>query len=154
VSERAQVLADQLEQANRELVHTVEQLSDAQWKTTTVDEGWSVGVVVHHVATGHGYLSGLVGKIADGDPVTVDRDAIHRANAEHAVQFADVTKASALALLRQNGAAATAVVRRLDDAQLDRAGGSMGMTAAQAIERVLIGHVRNHHASIRQATGS
>jgi uncharacterized damage-inducible protein DinB len=154
VTERAQVLADQLAQSNRELIHTVERLSDAQWKATTAEEGWSVGVVVHHVATGHGYLSGLVRKMADGDPVAVDRDAMHRANAEHAVQFADVTRASALALLRQNGAAATATVRGLDDTQLDRVGGSMGMTTAQVIERVLIGHVRNHHASIRQAIGS
>jgi uncharacterized damage-inducible protein DinB len=154
VSERAQVLADQLEQANHELIHTVEQLSDAQWKATTADEGWRVGVVVHHVATGHGYLSGMVRKIADGDPVAVDRDAIHRANAEHAVQFADVTKASALALLRQNGAYAVAIVRGLEDSQLDRVGGSMGMTTAQAIERVLVGHVQNHHASIRQAVGA
>jgi hypothetical protein len=30
----------------------------------------------------------------------------------------------------------------------------MGMTAAQLIERVLIGHVHDHHGSIRRAVGT
>ena len=55
-------------------------------------------------------------------------DAINRGNAEHAIQFAHATKAETLALLRQSGAAAAAMVRGLGDTQLDRAGGSMGMT--------------------------
>jgi uncharacterized damage-inducible protein DinB len=153
VSERARTLADSFEQANRDLIHTVERLSDAQWKAKTAGEGWSVGVVAHHVAGGHTGIAGFVQKIANGEHVSVDMDAINRGNAEHAIQFAHTTKAETLALLRQNGAAAAAMVRGLGDTQLDRAGGSMGMTAAQVIERVLIGHVRDHHGSIRQAVG-
>jgi uncharacterized damage-inducible protein DinB len=154
MSERARTLAKQFEQANHELIATVERLSDAQWKTKTAGEGWSVGVVAHHVAGGHQGISGFVKKIAHGEPFSVDMDALHKSNAEHAIQFAHVTKAETLALLRQNGAAAAATVRGLDDAQLDRVGGSMGMTAAQAIERILIGHVRDHHSSIREAIGA
>ncbi len=154
MSERARTLAERFEQANRELIHTVEGLSDAQWRTKTAGEGWSVAVVAHHVAGGHAALSGLVQKIANAEPVAVDMDALHKRNAEHAVQHAHTTKAETLALLRQNGAAATAAVRGLGDAQLDRVGGSMGMTAAQVIERILIGHVVDHHGSIRKAIGA
>ena len=154
MSERAQALADRFEQANRELIQTVERLSDAQWKMQTAGEGWSVGVVAHHVAGGHVGISGWVQKIANGDPISVDMDAMHRRNAEHAVQHAHTTKAETLAILRQNGAAAAAVVRGLGDAQLDRVGGAMKMSASQAIERILIGHVQDHHGSIKKAIGA
>jgi uncharacterized protein (TIGR03083 family) len=154
MSERARTLANQFEHENRELIATVERLSDAQWKAKTAGEGWSVGVVAHHVAGGHQGVAGLVQKIANGESFSFDMAMVHKGNAEHAVQFARVTKAETLALLRQNGAAAAATVRGLDDAQLDRVGGSMGMTAAQAIERILIGHVQDHHGSIREAIGA
>jgi hypothetical protein len=46
-----------------------------------------------------------------------------------------------------------ATVRALGDAELDRSVTlPMGpMTAAQVVERILIGHAQGHHASIRQA---
>jgi uncharacterized damage-inducible protein DinB len=154
MSERARALADRFEQANRELIQTVERLSDGQWKMKTEGEGWTVGVVAHHVAGGHAGISGWVQKIANGEPIAVDMDALHKRNAEHAVQHAHTTKAETLALLRQNGAAATAVVRGLGDAQLDQVGGALKMTAAQAIERILIGHVQDHHGSIKKAIGA
>jgi uncharacterized damage-inducible protein DinB len=154
MSERARTLAERFEQANRELIHTVEGLSDAQWRTTTAGEGWSVAVVAHHVAGGHQGIAGFVTEIANGKPISLDMDMINKGNAEHAVQFANATKGETLALLRQNGAAAAATVRGLGDTHLDRVGGSMGMTAAQVIERILIGHVHDHHGSIRKAIGA
>lgn len=154
MSERARSLAERFEQANRELIHTVEGLSDAQWRTKTTGEGWSVAVVAHHVAGGHQGIAGFVARIAHGEPVSLDMDMINKGNAEHAIQHANATKAETLALLRQNGAAAAATVRGLGDTELDRVGGSMGMTAAQVIERILIGHVHDHHGSIRKAIGA
>jgi hypothetical protein len=79
---------------------------------------------------------------------------LDKMNADHAEQFAHATKAETLALLRQNAAAAAAIVREMGDAQLDRVGGPMNMSAAQAIERILIGHVHEHHGSIRKAIGA
>jgi len=155
MSERAGTLADQLERANRDLIHTIEGLSDAQWRAKTPGDGRTVGVVAHHVAVSHKSVTGLVGAIAHGRAVpTITMEMIDHGNATHATQHANCTKAETLALLRQNGAAAAAMVRGLGDAQLDRVGGSMGMSAAQAIERVLIGHVHDHHNSIRKAIGA
>ena len=156
MSERARNLAHQFEQANHELIATVERLSDAQWRTKTVGDGRSVGVVAHHVAGSHQGLAGLVQKIASGEPVpAITMDMIHQGNAAHAAQHANCTKAETLALLRQNGAAAVATVRGLGDPELDRSATlPMGtMSAAQLIEGVLIGHVHDHHGSIRQAIG-
>jgi len=154
MSERARNLAQQLEQANHELVTTIEGLSDAQWRAATPDDGRSVGVVAHHVAASHKTVAGHVSAIAHGQAVPhITMDMIHAGNAEHAKQFAHCTKAETLALLRQNGAAAVATVRALGDAELDRSVTlPMGpMTAAQVVERILIGHAQGHHASIRQA---
>jgi uncharacterized damage-inducible protein DinB len=154
MSERARNLAQQLEQSNHRLITTIEGLSDAQWRAETPDDGRSVGVVAHHVATSHKTVAGLVGAIAHGQPVPpITMDMIHQGNAAHATQFANCTKAETLALLRQNGAAAVATVRALQDAELDRSVTfPLGtMTAAQVVERILIGHAEGHHGSIRQA---
>ena len=154
MSERAQDLAHQLEQANQALVATIEGLSDAQWRAKTPGDGRTVGVVAHHVASSHKSVAGLVGAIAHGQKVpNITMEMIHEGNAAHAAQFANATKAETLALLRQNGAAAVATVRALGDAELERTVAfPMGtMTAAQVVERVLIGHANDHHGTIRKA---
>ena len=154
MSERAQTLADHLEQANRDLIHTVEGLSDAQWRAKTPGDGRTVGVVAHHVAASHKSVAGLVDAIAHGRTVpTITMEMIHEGNATHATQHAHCTKAETLALLRQNGAAAVATVRGLNETQLDRTVAfPMGtMTAAQVVERVLTGHANGHHDTIRRA---
>jgi uncharacterized damage-inducible protein DinB len=153
MSERGRSLAARFEQANDELIAAVEQMSDDEWRKTTAAEGWTVGVIAHHVAEAHRALAQLVRRIAAGDPVALDMDSIHRANAEHARQHADCTRAETVALLRRNGAGAAATVQGLTDAELDRVGGRGMMTAAQVVERVLIGHVAQHLGSIRATLG-
>jgi DinB family protein len=157
MSERARILAEQLEQANRDLIHTVEGLSDTQWRAKTPGDGRTVGVVAHHVAASHKSVVGLVGAIAHGQAVpTITMEMIHEGNATHATQHANCTKAETVALLRQNGAAAVATVRGLSETELDRtATFPMGtVTAAQVIERILTGHANDHHGTIRRAIGA
>jgi hypothetical protein len=108
------------------------------------------------VATSHKAVAGLAGAIAHGQPVpTITMEMIHEGNAKHAAQHANVTKAETLALLRQNGAAAVAAVRGFGDAELDRTVTfPMGMLSlAQVVERILTGHAKDHHATIRKAIG-
>ena len=156
MSERARHLAQQFEQANHALIATVDRLSDDQWRAKTPGDGRSVGVVAHHVAEGHKGIAGLAGAIAHGQPVPpLTMDMIHQGNATHAAQHAHCTKAETLALLRQNGAAAAATVRGLGETELDRTATlPLGtMSASQVIERILIGHVHDHHGSIQKAIG-
>jgi len=155
---RAEELASKFDQACREFNTVVEKLSDAEWKTLTGGEKWSVGVVAHHVAGGHAGISGIVHVIAKGQPLPgLTMEMIHEGNAKHAKEHANTTKAETLALLRENASKASSTVRGLSDAELDRSAPLLGgppMTAAQAIEGILINHVREHLGSIRTAIGA
>lgn len=154
MSERAKALADQFDQANGDLIRTVEKSSEAQWKATCAGEKWPVGVTAHHVAGGHETIAGIVQQIATGQPLpNITMEMIDQNNAQHAEQFKNCTREETAALLRSTGAKASATVRGLSDAQLARTARLMGgeMSAQQFIERVLLGHLASHGASIRAA---
>jgi uncharacterized damage-inducible protein DinB len=157
VSERAQALADQFEQANNEAIAAVEGCSDEQWRRHVEAENRSVGVVMHHVAIAHPLIAAWVTAAARGQDVGVERGRIDQFNAQHACEQATCTKAEMLDLLRRNGEAAARVVRDLDDAQLDSSATIITemplMTAQQVTERILIGHVRGHLSTVRTAIG-
>ena len=156
---RAEQMAKKFEASCGELNRVVEGLSDADWKKVTTAEKWPVGVVAHHVAQGHANISGLIQVVAKGQPgPQITMDMIHANNAKHAQEKANVTKAETLALLRTGGDKAADIVRGLSDAELDRSGTVLvdapAMTAAQAIEGILINHVHEHLGSIRATTGA
>jgi hypothetical protein len=154
VSERAEALATQFEQANNDLISSVQSMSDSQWKAICSGEQWSVGVTAHHVAGGLQPITGLVQMLAAGQAPPITQVQIDQGNAQHARDAANCTKEETLAMLRENGRSAAAAVRSLSDEQLGQAGTVFGnpMTAQQGIEMILIGHVQAHSASIKQAT--
>jgi uncharacterized damage-inducible protein DinB len=158
MSQRSQALVNRFERASQEMIATVERCSDAHWTTKTSSEAWSVGVVAHHVAQGHEAIAGFVKMIATGQPLPpLTMDTLHQMNAEHAKQYANCTKAETLALLRKNAAAAAGILRELSDEQLDRSAPVLGgppMTAEQMVEQVLVGHMQEHHGSIRATMGA
>ena len=77
------------------------------------------------------------------------------ANAQHARQFAEVSTADTVALLRENGARTAAFLRGVDDAQLGRPaafGPGDGMTVTiDQIAAIACRHCRTHLASARHA---
>lgn len=151
---RAEALAKQFETKVQEATAILERLSDADWKKTTSAEGWSVGVVAHHMAGGHEAIAALIKTIADGKSApTLTMDMLNGMNAKHAQEHVNCTKAETLALHKKNAAAAVALVRGLGDTDLDRSGtvltGMPAMSAAQVTERALIGHIDEHVGSIR-----
>ena len=158
MSERAQALAEQFEQANNEAIAAVERCSDEQWRRHIESENRSVGVVMHHVAIAHPVIAEWVTAAARGQDVGIERGRIDQFNAQHAREQATCTKAETLDLLRRNGEAAARVVRALDDAQLDNSAtiiiGRPPLTAQQVTERILIGHVRGHLATVQAAIGA
>jgi hypothetical protein len=156
---RAEQLASKFEQSCRDFNTVVERLSAAEWKKPTSAEKWPVAVVAHHVAGGHEAIAGIVQMIAKGQPLpNLTMDALHEMNAKHAQEHANASKEETLALLKTNGSKAAAIVRGLGDAELDRSGtvlaGMPAMTAAQAIEGILINHVNEHLGNIRAAIGA
>ncbi len=152
MSDRAKTLTERFEEANQELIRTVERCSDTQWRATTLAEGWSVGVAAHHLAEGHKAIARLIQAAASDQPLPpLSMEALDQRNAEHARQHVNCTRAETLELLRQNATEAAAMVRGLSDDQLDRiAQARIGpMKVQEMIERILIGHVQNHLGSIR-----
>jgi uncharacterized damage-inducible protein DinB len=158
MSERAQALAEQFEQANNAAIATVEGCSDEQWRRHVESENRSVGVVMHHIAIAHPIIAGWVMAAARGQDAGVEHGWVDQLNAQHAREQANCSKAETLDLLRRNGEAAARVVRALDDSQLDSSAtiitGSRPMTARQVTERILIGHVRGHLSTIQTAIGA
>ena len=153
---RAEALAAKIDQANNDAVATIDGLSSDQWAATCADEGWSVAVTTHHIASGYTPLTGLVQAVANGaDLPALTMDMIDQGNIKHAEEFANCSKEETLEMLRSGGAAAAAAVRGLSDDQLDKSAvilaGAPEMTTEQIIENLLIGSTTGHHASIQKS---
>ena len=155
---RSAGLADQFGAAQESFINLVESLTDEQWRMRGVntpelrqndeDESRPVGVIAHHVASTQPWIMGRIRAIIeDGPTPPVDFKII---NAEHAVEHARATKPEVLGLLRQNLQRLTDEVRAIPDHMLDkeRQLPTGVMTVQQRIERVLIGHMKAHQASI------
>ena len=95
--------------------------------------------------------------LAAGKPVTgVTWDDVHAGNAQHAAEHREVTKEEALDLLRRNSADASAAIRALSDAQLDRAAplslnADAPLTCQFMLEDHAVRHSWHHLARIRRA---
>jgi uncharacterized damage-inducible protein DinB len=146
--------ATQFEALNDEIIAVVMECSDEQWRQTTASEGWSVAVVSHHIGVVHADFIPLVERLASGATFSpsASMDDVHRTNAQHAHDFADVGRQAALDALRTNGTALAQQLRSLDDAQLDTVAGVFGgneLSVAQVVQLIVLGHPQEHLASIR-----
>ena len=157
MSERANALAERIEQGSRTLAKFIETLSDAEWKTVVPGEERSVGVLVHHVASSYPAEVDLASKLAAGEPITgVTIDVIDGINADHAREFAQVAKQDVLKLLQENSKIAADRVRKLTDTELDNANAvslnaGAPLTAQFFIEDHALRHSFTHLESIREA---
>jgi len=159
-SERAAALADDFAAANADAVSFARSCTDGEWAVPVPGEGWTVGVVLHHIAEGHANSERWLRAMARGEGVTESADDIDRANAAHALEAEDAGPALTVALLEANGALLEATLRGLSDEQLDRtapfgpAGGRELPTVDLAA--VAAGHTREHltHAGGAAARGS
>jgi hypothetical protein len=158
VSKRADALADRVEQGARELKAFAEGLSDAQWQTLCPNEGRTVGVLVHHVASAYMGELHFVQIMANGEGgfSGVTWEMIDQGNAAHAQDNADVTKEDALELLQKNVSVVAASIRELTDEQLDKAGPislnwDAPLTTQYFIEEHPISHSFRHLKSIQSA---
>jgi hypothetical protein len=159
VNDRANALAQRLEQGAEAMIAFANTLTDAEWQKPLPHDGRKVGVVVHHVANMYPVEIELAGLLARGEPITgVTWDVVHGINAAHAKEHDGTTKDEAIALLRKNAADAAAAVRRFDDASLDRAAANSlyedaPLTCQHMIEDHALRHSFHHLAGIRKAVG-
>ena len=156
-NQRANALADRLEQGARALAQFASTLNDAQWQTRLPKDGRKVGVVVHHVASVYPIEIQLAQTLASGKPIAgVTWDAIHEMNAGHARDNDTITKEATLELLAKNSAAAAAAIRALSDEQLNQANtvslnADAPLTCQFFLEDHAVRHSYHHLARIKAA---
>ena len=161
MGQRAELLADRIEEGAAGLAAFVEGLSETEWRTpmSTGNDRRPVGVIVHHVAFVYPIEVDLAKAIASGKAVTdVTWEVVAGLNGKHAGDQAEVTKAAALELLRKNSREAAAAVRAFTDDELDRAAPfslayGAPVTAQFVLEDHPVRHSWHHPARIRKSLG-
>jgi hypothetical protein len=159
MNQRANALAERLEQGAKALASFAQTMSDKEWKTPGPRDGRTMGVIVHHVASVYPIELDLAKTLGSGKPIVgVTWDAINDMNAKHAKEHASVGKQEALDLLKTNSAAAATAVRGFSDTELDRAATcslsfDAPVTAQYFIEDHAMRHSYHHLARMRAALG-
>ena len=157
MGQRAEGLADRIEQGADSLAAFVRTLSPAEWKVAVPKDGRTVGVVVHHVANMYPLEIQLAQTLAAGQPVVgVTMADVDQINAGHALEYDAVTKQVALDLLWRNSTAAAAAIRALSDEELDRAApvslnSDAPLTCQFVLEDHAVRHSYHHLARLRRA---
>ena len=151
VAERAQEIVD----ANEELVAFVKSCSHSDWARVCEGETWPVGVVAYHVAAGHRVVAEWIYELLAGG-VSLTRDELNAANAAMAAQHADVTPVEVIDLSRRNVQILAAMLRRLSENDL-RATAPFGPAGGMGVPVDDIAgsrdHLDRHLASMRAAVG-
>ena len=157
MSARAQALADRVEHGAHELMAFIKGCSEAEWQTLSPDEGRTVGVLAHHVASAYPVEMDLVKVLASGKAISgVTWEMVDQMNAEHSQEQANCTRKEVLELLQRNSASAAKIIRELSDEQLDSAApislnSDAPLTTQYFIEEHPVSHSFHHLASIRAA---
>lgn len=159
----AEELAAEVEAAYHGFADFVEGLSPQEWRsiagntpgaTWGEDERRPVGVVAHHVGD---MLPTLVERAlqlaANGVLPPMSAADITGINAKHAAANPNPNQTETVALIRDNGSRAAALLRELDDQGLAREAmtGAGPFTPERIIRRIVVGHVRQHTDGIRAA---
>jgi len=158
MSQRTEALATRLEQGATQLSAYAQSLNPRQWAAPVAEEGRSVGVLVHHVATMYPLETELAQTIAKGQAVSgVTWELVAEINAKHALEHAQPDRMETLALLRRNSAAAATAIRALNDEQLDTVApislyNDAPLTLQFWLEDHQVSHSYRHLANIKVAT--
>lgn len=150
----------EFEKAHDALITLVSSLTPEQWRKVgrnhpqrlnDEDEGRTVGVIAHHVADSEKVIIGRIYAMIEGR--TLPRVDFKTTNAAHAVRYAAVTRDEVIKLLRDNRDPIAEAIAAIPDEDLDQMRDTpVGpMSVAQRLDRVLIGHLKQHDGSIRAA---
>lgn len=157
MGERAERLAAELEQANREVIAFADACPAAFWIVPCVDDGRTVAAVVRHVGGAYIAHTRLIQAVAAGEPIPAmfgDWAMIHQGNAISAEKYAHADRGETVASLQRNGASLATAIRALSDDELDRTGvvpilGDVSRTTEQIIEFPVIAHPHGHLVALR-----
>jgi hypothetical protein len=157
MTQDAQDLATRFAEANRAVIAVIERCPEARLHTFCPVERCTVAALACHIAEVHAVGADWVRTVLDGEPLpAITLDMVDQINGAHFALNANRSRDEALARLRRHGAEAAAVLRGLDDADLDRTApftlfGCPTTSVRELIERILIADPESHLASIRAA---
>jgi hypothetical protein len=157
MSKRSYELARRLELGAVALEAFASSLTEFEWQSRVPGDGRKIGVVVHHVASMYPIEIQLAQTLAKGQAVEgVTWEVVNKINADHAKNFDSVTKEEAIALLKQNSAAAAVAIRALSDDEIDQAApvslnSNAPLTCQFFLEDHAVRHSYHHLARIRAA---
>lgn len=157
MSERAEGLAAEIEQANAAVIAFAASCPAVVWTMPCVDDGRTVAAVLRHVGGAFIAHTRLVQAAAAGEPVPAmfgDWATIHEGNAIAAAKYANADRDETIASLQRNGANLATAIRALSDAQLDRTAvvpifGDEARTTEQIIIFPVIAHPHGHLVGLR-----
>lgn len=155
MSDRARNLADQFGAAQSELIDTVQSIPDDKWNLTCQNDERSVGVMAHHIGMSISGTFEAVRLAGTGQPVPpMSWEMINTMNANHAIEYANVTKDEALECIRTNGEHVQKEIAQLSDETLDREIllpliGQDHVTVESVIQSLVIGHLHMHLPDIK-----
>src|SRR5947209_8582094 len=123
MSERAEMLARRLEEANAQVIAFAERCPEEAWTVPCVNDGRTVAAVVRHVGGAYSAHARLIQALAAGElvpPPFTDWAIIHEGNAVSAEKYARADRNETVASLRRNGGTLATAIRALTDEELDR----------------------------------
>lgn len=155
MSNRANALADQFDQAIADFAKAIENHPDHKWNATT-EEGWTVAALAQHVSGQFPLEMEYITAAAEGkDSPGHSWDDINGKNDGRAAANTAATKEQVLSELNGHAESVSAYVRGLSDEQLDAtlslplANGANVSTEQLLLGGVLIDHVNGHLKSIQ-----
>jgi hypothetical protein len=153
---RSNELARKVEQAIDGLLAAVEASTPTQWSARCSDGEWTQAFAAYHAAMNIEPIAQTMKVLAEGGAFpSISMGDIDEENARNAREHAGRTRAETVALIRQAGPDAVAIVRGLSDGQLDvkvQPPAPIPETAvAGMIEMALVGHTAYHLGTIRAA---
>jgi DinB superfamily len=159
MSQKTKELVERFTAFKNDFIAFVDNCSDEDWREVCSAEGWTVGVVAHHVAAGHFGAIDFVRMIVAGEAIPeITMETIDQMNAQHAKEHANCTTEEVLALLRKNGSAFADYLEGLSEADLARTGylAAIGgdVSAQQLIEMIILQSGGEHFDSMKAATGT
>ena len=159
MSAKGRDLVDRLENLQANAEQTLSSCTSEQWRMLTKAEGWTVAATAHHLAIVQRAFVGMVERFAAGETYTpsVDMNRVHETNADHAGEYAVADQDETFQILQSSGTRMAALFRGFSADDLVRRAGTFGgndLTVAQVLDYVVIGHLREHLASVQDTIGA
>lgn len=139
-----------------DVLAAIDACTEEQWQMPMADQDRTVGVVFHHIAWSHPFVTEWAVRVARGEGLPpMSMADIHKTNAQHARDAAGVSAEATRTLLLENAQIVRSKLEALEDADLVKSAAASFMesgqiTTQQIVDYFLIGHAHGHLQEIQE----